>query len=109
MKTTISLYDFRDAFQRMGRGNQFSYDGLEILFDYLEQLEEDMGEEIDFDVVAICCEYVEEDPKYTAQSYDLDIKGLTDDEISEKVREHLENNGAYVGATDLGMIIYHQF
>jgi hypothetical protein len=109
MKTTISLYDFRDAFQRMGRGNQFSYDGLEILFDYFEQIEEDMGEEIDFDVIAICCEYVEEDPKDTAKSYDLDINGLDDDEISEKVRDFLEDEGAYIGATDLGMIIYRQF
>lgn len=109
MKTTISLYDFRDAFQRMGRGNQFSYDGLEILFDYLEQYEEGTGEEVELDVIALCCDFAEDDPKSIAQNYDLDINGLDDDEISEKVKDYLGDEGVYVGATDLGMIIYRQF
>jgi hypothetical protein len=109
MKTTVSLYDFREAFRIYGRTENFSYDGLEILFDYFEQLEEDTGEEIEFDVIAICCEYAEDDPESIAGYYSLEIDGLSDDEISEKVRDHLEENGAYVGATDLGMIIYRQF
>lgn len=38
MKTTVQLSDFRDAFQRV-RPDNFSYDGLEVLFDYLEDCE----------------------------------------------------------------------
>jgi hypothetical protein len=109
MKTTVSLHDFRDAFRQCHRASHFSYDGLEILFDYLEQYEEDTGEEIELDVIALCCDFAEEDPRAIAQNYSLDIEGLTDDELSEKVRDFLEEEGAYIGATDLGMIIYRQF
>tara|TARA_R110002020_G_C15902090_1_gene741090 strand:+ start:135 stop:434 length:300 start_codon:yes stop_codon:yes gene_type:complete len=61
MKQSINEYQFRDAFHKMGRGEQFSYDGLTALYDYLEQLEDDIGEEIELDVIALCCEYAEYD------------------------------------------------
>lgn len=40
MKTIATEYDFRNAFQRMDRSEDFSYDGLRALFEYLEQYEE---------------------------------------------------------------------
>tara|TARA_R100000742_G_C4236130_1_gene56703 strand:- start:273 stop:575 length:303 start_codon:yes stop_codon:yes gene_type:complete len=61
MKLTITLNDFESAFQRYGRGEQFSYRGLIALFEYLELLESEMGEEIEFDVIGLCCEYTEYD------------------------------------------------
>ena len=45
----------------MGRGEQFSYVGLLALYDYLEQLGDDTGEEMELDVIALCCEYAEYD------------------------------------------------
>jgi hypothetical protein len=59
MKKTINFYDFRDAFHKFGRGEQFSASALKTLFDYLEDYEESTGEQIEFDVIALCCEYVE--------------------------------------------------
>ena len=59
MKKTINIYDFRDAFHKAGRGNQFTYDGLTALFEYLEDYEEGTGEEIELDVIALCCEFTE--------------------------------------------------
>ena len=61
MKQTIDRYQFKHAFQKMGREDNFSYAGLSALFDYLEQYEDDMGEEIELDVIALCCEYTEYD------------------------------------------------
>ena len=61
MKLTVRLYDFESAFKRIGRGEQFSSQGLIALFEYLEQLESEMGEEIEFDVIGLCCEYTEYD------------------------------------------------
>ncbi len=61
MINTINKYEFSDAFQKMGRGKQFSYEGLDALFDYLEMLEDDIGEQIELDVIALCCEYSEYD------------------------------------------------
>jgi hypothetical protein len=59
MINTINKYEFSDAFQKMGRGDQFSYEGLIALFDYLEMLEDDIGEPIELDVISLCCEYSE--------------------------------------------------
>jgi len=59
MFQSITKSDFTSAFHRMNRGEQFSYKGLIALYDYLEQYEEDTGEQIELDVIAICCEYAE--------------------------------------------------
>lgn len=63
MKQKVNFHRFQDAFQNMGRGSQFSYEAQRALFDYLEELEQDIGEEFDLDVIALCCEYqeIEED------------------------------------------------
>lgn len=58
MKQSINKYQFRDAFADIPN---FSYAGLLALYDYLEQLGNDIGEEIELDVIAICCEYAEYD------------------------------------------------
>tara|TARA_R100000306_G_C4331066_1_gene120260 strand:- start:277 stop:627 length:351 start_codon:yes stop_codon:yes gene_type:complete len=60
MKTYVSRDDFIDTFRRSSTyKNNFSYDALDVLFEHLEQLEEDTQEDIDFDMVAIACEYSE--------------------------------------------------
>ena len=61
MKKTINYYDFRAEFRAFGREEQFTRQGLKSLFDYLEELGEDCGEEIELDVIACCCEFVEYD------------------------------------------------
>jgi hypothetical protein len=43
MIQTIDFYDFRDAFKRYGRGDHFSHEALVLLFDYIEQYEQDTG------------------------------------------------------------------
>jgi len=57
MHETITLWRFQDGFKH--RRENFSYEGLEALFDYLEGLEEELGEPIEFDPIGICCEYSE--------------------------------------------------
>ena len=61
MKQTINFSQFTDAFTSYGRDDQFSYDGLKALFDYLEQLEDDCGTDFELDVIALCCEFSEYD------------------------------------------------
>lgn len=57
MKITVTFSDFVDAFRHAGRQDTFSYDGLRALFDFLEEVERDIGEEIDLDLNALCCGY----------------------------------------------------
>ena len=54
MKTIVYQNEFHDALK-----GHFSYEGLNALFEYFEELEDDLGYEIDFDPIAIRCEYTE--------------------------------------------------
>ena len=60
MKRTINEHDFIDAFQGTYK-DQFSYEGKIALYEYLTQLEEDTGFEMELDAIGICCEYTEYD------------------------------------------------
>ena len=57
MKQTVNFSAFCDAFHAYNRYDQFGYDALKVLFDYLEELEEDTGNEMELDVIALCCDY----------------------------------------------------
>ena len=58
MKTTATITDFVNAFEKL-RPSNFSYEGLESLYNYLTDYEQDTGEEIELDVIALCCDYSE--------------------------------------------------
>lgn len=58
MKTSVNYYDFRQAFEGL-RPDNFSADGLQVLFNYLEQCEEEDGVEMELDVIGLCCDYIE--------------------------------------------------
>jgi len=105
MKMTLSVSDFRDAFRSMGRTGQFSYEGLGLLFDYLEELDPDY----DLDVVELCCEYAEDTINGTAEAYDIDVDGLDDEEKHDVVMEYLNDHTCVVGECADGAIVYAQF
>lgn len=117
MKQTINVHDFREAFRQCGRQGQFSYAGLEVLFDYLEECEESTGEEIELDVIALCCEYAEDSPADIAESYDIDLPEREEDEddeehaeaVREAVLDYLNYHTSVCGVTDSGTIVYQQF
>ena len=77
MKQNVYLEDFRRAFQST-RPDQFSNRGLIALYDYFQNLEEDIGEELDLDVIAICCDYCEYKNFQDLKSNYLNIKTLED-------------------------------
>lgn len=60
MKIVINEQAFIDTFQKF-RPNQFTYEGLTALFEYLEEFEDATGEEIELDVIGLCCDYCEYD------------------------------------------------
>jgi hypothetical protein len=105
MYQSINIYSFRDAFLRSDTyKNNFSYEGLTVLFDWLEQLENEQNQPIEFDMIGLCCEFSEGSPKEIFEAFD--IEPLENDAGNWlAVREYLENNGSYVGHTD-NTIIY---
>ena len=60
MIRTINEYEFTQDLLNDEYAN-WSYDGTKALFDYLTDLEEDTGEQIEFDRVALRCDFSEYD------------------------------------------------
>jgi hypothetical protein len=131
---TVNLHDFRDAFRNAGRGSNFTYEGLGVLFEYFEDLGYDLGEQMDLNVVALCCEFSEDTPEDIAERYGIDLpereeqaslasdstegatatEGWMDDddyscEVMDAVLDHLYYNTAVCGVTESGTIVYANF
>jgi len=57
----VSKSDFRDEFTKMNRENQFSYKGLNALYDYLDNFYSEADKPYELDVIEICCSFTEYD------------------------------------------------
>lgn len=110
MKQTVYLDDFRQAFHNMDRGNQFSYEGLELLYDYLEECDEN----IELDVIAICCDFsecsidefldafpdvVEADPDYFSN----------DENKIQAIEDYIQYNGGWYSIVSNHSVIFSNF
>tara|TARA_R100001443_G_scaffold74833_1_gene82455 strand:- start:232 stop:618 length:387 start_codon:yes stop_codon:yes gene_type:complete len=80
MKQTINEFDFKNEFKKI-RPQNFSYDGLTVLYDHLIQYEEDTDQELEFDPIAYCCEYTEFDSFKDVQ-LNYDVKTI--EELEDK-------------------------
>jgi len=100
MKETVTVYRFRDAFKQSDTyKNNFSYEGLYALFEYFEQLEDDICEEIELDVVAICCDYTEYD----------NLNDFNDDYKYQYTRDELEDETIVIDIPDTERFIIREF
>ena len=107
MKQTVNFSAFVDAFHAYDRYDQFGYDALQVLFEYLEQYEEDCGQEVELDVISLCCEYSVDSPDDIAEQYGVDLSECEDDQDKlELVTEWLNDKTSVCGNTPSGQIVY---
>jgi hypothetical protein len=105
MYQTISLSRFREEFARMGRADQFSYDALAFIFDYLE----DSASDVALDVIELCCEFSETPAKEIAKEHDIDLSDCEcEQDIIGTVVEYLDSYTHVLGATKRS-IVYANF
>jgi hypothetical protein len=107
MKTTLSTSHYAEILAN-DENSSFSRLGAYALVDYLEQLEEDTGEEIEFCKVAIRCDYSEYNSlQEWAEDYfgtPMDEwceeigadKGDNDDKLDEKIHEYIQDHGQLI-------------
>ncbi len=100
MKTEVYRSEFIDYFLKSDTyKNNFSYEGLNSLYDYLIQYEEDTSETIEFDLVALCCDFVEyaslEDYliEYTTE---IDKEEFEEEEFEEAVIKEIQERTTYI-------------
>ena len=113
---TINASDLYNMACRIDRGDNFGYDGWLAIGDYLEQLSEDLGENIEVDIVGICCEYSmsesvqefwEEYGKFGSIDSD-EWEEMDDEEKLEAVRDYLHEQTAVV-CVEENCIIWQAF
>lgn len=108
MKQTIGLSQFTDAFMAI-RPNNFTYEGLVAIFDFIEQQESDTGEQQELDVIAICCDFIESTYAEVIKDYDLsDEEFSIPDEMPQAVIDYLNRETLVIGVTD-ETVIYFNF
>ena len=102
MKITVNhVGQFRDAFHAAGREEKFSYEALELLFDYLEECDPDM----ELNVIAICCDYTESTPDEVIDAYSIEYDE-DEPEDEDAAIAFLERHTSIVGTTASGSIVY---
>ena len=95
--TIDNVSQFRDQFRQMGRSEQFSYEALELLYEFLEEV----SPEAELDVISLCCEFSEDSKQAIRESH-----GLEED---ANVFAYLEECTLFVGVTASGNVVYQQF
>ena len=106
---TLSKSSFIDAFTHSSRKDQFSYEALEAIFDYLEEYSDSTGEPVEFDIVGICCDWSEMTWQEVVLSYGVDLSQCTDDdERVGEVESFLCDNTQFLELSD-GVFVFQQF
>ena len=112
----ISSSDLYHMACRMDRGAQFGYNGWNAIGDYLENLSDDIGEDVEVDIVAICCEYSMSDSvddfwneygKYSSIDPE-EWEEMDEEEKLGAIEEYLQNNTSIV-CCDEDCIIWQAF
>jgi hypothetical protein len=113
MKKTITTLEIAHELMQDSNANWSLY-GAYALADYYEQLEEDLGETIEFDAVAIRCEFSEyESLQDWAHDYFTDAveemgftqtEEINDEEFDEKIRKYVQYHGQLI-EFDGGVIV----
>ena len=109
MYQSINRSEFHSAFHRMDRGTQFSYDALELLFNYFEEIETE-DHPIELDVISICCDYSEGTYEEIASNYSIeDLEDLSIEDKNQAIEDFLNDRTILVGITSQNKLVYLQF
>lgn len=109
MKITLNTYEAAEMLLNDENGGWSSAGSLAMV-EHLEDLEEDLGEEIDLDVVAIRCDYTEFESlqSWLCEYYGADLHdalkraGIDDDELDDDeviddwIRSHIQDHGTLI-------------
>ena len=116
---TVDSSDLYHLACKMARGDGYGYKGWKAIGNYLEELSEDTGEDIEIDIIAICCEYsmaesVEEFFMEFDHLHGEDLpdeeewEELTEEEKLETIKAFLQHRSSVVVCED-DLIIWQAF
>lgn len=104
MKKTLSTSQ-AVYFLLQDQNARWTREGARAIVEYLEQIEEETGEEMEMDVVAIRCDWNEyESLQDWASDYGFAPDGEDEKEMEESIRRHIELHGQLI-EFDGGVIV----
>lgn len=107
MKQTITQSMFIDDMRAI-RPDNFSYEGLQELFSYLDE----MDSELEFDPIAICCDFSQCSLDEFKDSFPA-IEGIMIDEgltLEDSIQYYIEENGYWFAFVEGGQeIVFENF
>ena len=118
MKTTLTTIEVAEALRR-DEYAAWTYSGARALAEYLEQYEQDTGEELELDLAAIRCDFSEYSSladwakdyfggeAEAVKNFDCTVEKLNDGDADEKIRDYINGNGQLIEFT--GGIIVSDF
>jgi hypothetical protein len=107
MKYTLNKNEFID-WMRDAPYNSFSYEALELLWDYLTEDEDDMNE-TEFDPADFRGRFSESSFNEIISENNLNAQGLDAEADKQTVIEFLNQNAIVLGVTEHDTIVYQNF
>ena len=115
---TVDSSDLYHMACKMARGDNFGYNGWRAIGEYLEELSDSTGEDVEIDIISICCEYsMTESADDAYMQFDhlhgVDLpeeeawKELTEGKL-ETINEFLQKNTTLIICKD-NLIIWQAF
>tara|TARA_R110000744_G_scaffold33190_6_gene77442 strand:+ start:764 stop:1105 length:342 start_codon:yes stop_codon:yes gene_type:complete len=102
---SVGLYDFMRRFEQSDTySDSFSYQALEALHNWYEELADSIGEDVEFDYVGICCEWSEYKTSEVYEVYGIPLKGM-----SRFLNEEILSDHTYVIDLDNDNVLVHEF
>ena len=105
MHTTVNKEQFKSVMRDRA---SFSETALDLLWDYYDQLEYDLGYSIPFDPVSIRCEWTEEDAVEVSVDYDKFV-GADPVADAEEIHWLLTDYTTSLGPTENNQVLFIAF
>lgn len=106
MKTTVYLDEFRNYFAQI-RPDNFSHEGLGVLFDYLEEA----NPEMELDVIGICCDFSQCSLDEFIDSFAIKTdEDVTEDQKRAFIEDYINSHGFFYQFVENGKeIVFENF
>jgi hypothetical protein len=108
MKYTLNKNEFIE-WMYQAPYNPFSYEALEILWDYFESFDNNNLRETEFDPVDFRGRFAENIFEDVLEFFDIDWHGLDDKVKKSLAIAMLKKETTVLGTTDIGTIVYKVF
>ena len=105
---TYDFMDFVEEFEAYDRGNCFSDEALEELFNYYD----DLGMNFEMDAIGICCDWTEySDLDDYANDYmkESDFEEFEESEYIDAIWSHIKKNAPYYFKLSNGGVLFMNY